>query len=250
MQLWHRKPEWRLHALDPRENRAIVRVTPLDDGRPEGPWICNKARDLAAIFERPRALQPMLHGRSVTLDEAIEAARDVIERGTRRVAFVSSWGSNEELAAFRDAFEGRFRTFVKRDHRPLPGEPVEDDFLIRADKNPNTSAAAALFGRPDEGDAPSLLDGPPDVVLVWGEGFDIGDVPPGARTIVLDAYDHAGHAHADVFVPLSIQTERSGHYTNFQGIVRAFDACFRRPETVADAQALFARLGTRTAVAA
>ena len=34
---------------------AIERVTPLENPAVNGPWICNKGRDLAQIFERPRA---------------------------------------------------------------------------------------------------------------------------------------------------------------------------------------------------
>ena len=36
-----------------------------------------------------------------------------------------------------------------------------------------------------------------------------------------------GHDRADVFMPISVQTERSGHYTNFAGVVSRFEACFR-----------------------
>ena len=58
---------------------------------------------------------------------------------------MSSWGSNEELAAFKQALGGRFAAFVKQDWSPQPGERLDDDLLIRADKNPNTAAARALF---------------------------------------------------------------------------------------------------------
>ena len=59
---------------------------------------------------------------------------------------------------------------------------------------------------------------------------------------------HAGprpicrNGHADVFLPISPMTERSGHYTNFQGTVSAFEACFARPPGVLDAEALFGAL--------
>ena len=55
VEVWHRKPEWKLHALDPDKNTSIERVTPLENPAVNGPWICNKGRDLAQIFERPRA---------------------------------------------------------------------------------------------------------------------------------------------------------------------------------------------------
>src|SRR5262245_31671364 len=77
--LWHRKAEWKLHALDPWKNVKIERVTPRENPEVNGPWICNKGRDLAAIFERPRALQAMQRGQPVDLDTAVDAARRLIE---------------------------------------------------------------------------------------------------------------------------------------------------------------------------
>ncbi|MGZ9059752.1 MAG: hypothetical protein ACXW14_10985, partial [Burkholderiaceae bacterium] len=111
-------------------------------------------------------------------------------------------------------------------------------FLVRADKNPNTAAAHAKFA-PYEGNV--SLDAV-DLLLVWGEGFDFSRVPAQARTIVLGAWQSPGDALADVFIPISIQTERSGHYTNFEGVVSGFEPCFVKKATVAHAAALFAAL--------
>ncbi len=238
--VWHRKHEWRLHALDPKQNTAIARVTPRENPAVNGPWICNKGRDLAKIFERARAERPLRKGKPVELAEAIAAARQLIAAAKRPVAVVSSWGSNEELTAFRAALGSRFTTFVKPDQFPAEGERVEDDLLIRADKNPNTRAAQALFGTAP----PEFADGT-DLVLVWGEGFDFGRLPRGARVIFLNAWLAPENGHADVFFATSVQTERRGHYTNFEGTVSAFEPCFAKAPAVADAEALFAALGER-----
>jgi NADH-quinone oxidoreductase subunit G len=239
VRIWHRKAEWKLSALEPRHNASIERVTPLENPAVNGPWICNKGRDLAAIFERPRAEQALRNGVPIGLDAAIDAAKTLLANARRPVALVSNWGSNEELDAFRRALDGRLRAFFKHDWLPLPGERVEDDFLIRADKNPNSARAAALFAPYD---AASPFDDGIDLLLVWGEGFDIALAPPNARTIVLGSYAHAGNGRADVFIPVSIQTERRGHYTNFAGVVSAFEACFRKKDSVAHAEALFAEI--------
>jgi len=235
--VWHRKPEWKLNVLDPKQNTSITRVTPRENPEVNGPWICNKGRDLAQIFERPRALEPMRKGKPVGLAEAIAAARELIAAARKPVALVSSWGSNEELAAFAQALGGRFASFVKPDHFAVPGERVEDDLLIRADKNPNTAGAQRLFG-----DAPARFDEDTDLVLVWGEGANFGGLPRGAKTIFLNAYLQPENGHADVFFPVSIQTERAGHYTNFTGVTSAFEACFAKPSSTVDAEALFAEL--------
>ena len=241
--IWHRKPEWFVRSLDERQNRAIDRVTPRDNPAVNGPWVCNKARDLAQIFERPRATAAMKKGHAVTLDVALAAARKLIEGARHPVALVSSWGSNEELQALQRALGARFSSFVKRDHLPQPGETVEDDLLIRADKNPNGFAARSLFGSTEPNFAPET-----DLVLVWGEGLNFSQLPRGVPVIFLNAYLAPENGHADVFIPVSVQTERTGHYTNFAGITSAFEACFAKPDGVVDAEQVFATLAVAEAV--
>jgi NADH-quinone oxidoreductase subunit G len=236
--LWHRKPEWKLNALDARDNTAIARVTPRENPAVNGPWICNKGRDLARIFERPRAEEAMLAGRPALLADAINVARAAIRRARRPVALVSSWGSNEELAAFSAALGKRFECIVKSDCQPEPGERLEDDLLIRADKNPNTRRAQELFGA----DA-RLVPEDADLVLVWGEGASFASLPRGVKTILLGSYLAPENGLVDVFIPVSIQTERAGHYTNFAGVVSAFAPIVRKKATVAHAEQLFAQLG-------
>jgi NADH-quinone oxidoreductase subunit G len=242
--IWSRRPEWALKALDPYLNSRIERVTPLENEAVNGPWICNKGRDLAKIFERPRADKAMIAGAPVPLAEAAARAAALLAGAAQVVALVSSWGSNEELAAFRDTIGAglgeRLRAYVKADHVPQPGEVVEDGLLIKADKNPNMTAALALYPALPA-DASAALAGA-DVVLVWGEGVDAAQLPSGAKVIRLDSYAHADLARAEVFLPISIMTERSGHYTNFEGTVSPFTAVFTPQPTVAHAAALFAQL--------
>jgi NADH-quinone oxidoreductase subunit G len=237
IQVWHRKAEWQLNALDPAQNTSIARVTPLENPAVNGPWICNKARDLARILERPRALQPMLEGAPTTLDDALDAARRLIGAARRPAALVSSWGSNEELDAFRERLGAVFDCRVKADHVPEPGERLEDDLLIRADKNPNGMYARRLFG-----DAPVEFPDGTDLLLVWGEGADFSTLPRGVPVILLNAFLAPENGHADVFLPTTIQTERAGHYTNFAGHVGAFEPCFAPPPGVPHAADLFRAL--------
>jgi NADH-quinone oxidoreductase subunit G len=236
--LWHRKPEWKLHALEARKNVAIERVTAREN--PHGPWICNKGRDLATFLERERAWQPLRRGAPASLEAAIAAARELIASARHPVALVSSWGSNEELAAFRAAFGNRFDARVKADCWPQANEPLEDDFLIRADKNPNTAGALALFARAHPNG--SALPADTDLVLAWGEGFHAAMAPSGARTIVLGSWADPVDVAADVFIPISTQAERAGTYTNFEGRVTAFEKCFDPPAGIVNAAELFAAL--------
>ncbi len=239
--IWHRKQSWKLTALDPRMNTLIDRVTPLENPAVNGLWVCNKARDLAKLLERPRAEQAMERGVAVDLSVAVATAARLIADARKPVALVSSWGSNEELSAFEAAFADRLSAYVKVDHTPQPDEVLEDHLLIKPDKNPNRRGALALFpALPD--DVAQALTPDTDLVLVWGEGFAEARVPAGARVIRLDGYVHADNVSADVFLPISIQTERSGHYTNFNGVVTAFSACFPLKPSIVHAELLFADL--------
>jgi NADH-quinone oxidoreductase subunit G len=246
--LWHRKSEWALRALDPRKNVAVERVTPRENPAINGPWVCNKARDLPAFFARPRATTALVAGVPVETAVAVEAARRLVAGARHALAFISNWGSNEELDAFARTLGARFSARVKRDCAAAHDEVVEDAFLIRADKNPNTAGAQARFAGNDDG-APPLPEGV-ELVLAWGEGFDFSRVPPGARVIALDAWHKRAHASVDVFIPLSAQTERAGSYTNFEGTVNAFEPCFPKPEAAMHAADLFVALAVRENVPA
>jgi NADH-quinone oxidoreductase subunit G len=238
IQVWHRKPEWFVKSLDQRQNTSIARITPLENPAVNGPWICNKGRDLALVFERTRAEEPMLKGRPVSVAAALDEARRLIGAARRPVALVSNWGSNEELEAFKRCLGEVFDCRVKRDWLPEEGERIEDELLIRADKNPNSAKARELFH--EVGD-PVISEGT-DLVLVWGEGFDFARVPRQAKLIFLNSYLQPENGQADVFLPVSIQTERRGHYTNFQGVVSAFQPCFEKKPGVSHADELFKAL--------
>ena len=83
-----------------------------------------------------------------------------------------------------------------------------------------------------------------DLLLVWGEGLDFSRLPTRVPIICLNAYLQPENGHADVFLPVSVQTERAGHYTNFQGVVSAFEPCFAKRDSVAHAESLFAALAS------
>jgi NADH-quinone oxidoreductase subunit G len=245
---WHRKPEWKLHRLDAHRNVAIERITPRENPEVNGPWMCNVGRDMGRHLERPRADKALVAGAHVLTDVAIESARAFLAAARKPVALVSSWASNEELAALRKALGGRVTALVKSDRAAGPGEPVQDGFLIRAGKNPNRTGAFAAF--PDRFDPAAPLPPGTDLLLVWGEGYEPKALPAGVRTVVLDAWTKPWHASADVFIPVSLQTERAGHYTNFQGKANAFQPCFAKHPAVAHAEDVFAALAVTQGVAA
>ncbi len=79
-------------------------------------------------------------------------------------------------------------------------------------------------------------------MLVWGEGCNFAELPRGVPVVLLGSYLAPENGHADVFLPISIQTERAGSYTNFSGVVSRFEPIVRKKDSVAHAEQLFARL--------
>jgi NADH-quinone oxidoreductase subunit G len=57
------------------------------------------------------------------------------------------------------------------------------------------------------------------------------------------------NGYADVFIPISIQTERAGHYTSADGQPRAFAAARSKAPAVRDAADVFAALAKVSAEA-
>ena len=153
------------------------------------------------------------------------------------MAIVSSWGSNEELAAFKSALGTRFLRF--REGRPPPSRARWS--RTRSSSAPTRTPTPPARARSSATRAPAIPKDA-DLVLVWGEGFDFGLIPASAKIVYLNAWLQPENGHADVFIPVSIQTERDGHYTNFAGVVSAFSKCFAKQAGVADAEALFAAL--------
>ena len=82
---------------------------------------------------------------------------------------------------------------------------------------------------------------------MWGEGFDFNTLPRGAAVIFLNAFLRPENGFADAFLPVSLQTERSGSYTNCTGVVSTFQPCFEKPPGVVDAESVFAAMAAEVA---
>ena len=239
--LWRRKKEWWLRGeLGEAANRAIYRVTASDNPDINGPWICNKGFDLHKTAARERALTPMIAGAAATLDDALDAARRLLVQSQRPAALVSSQASSEELGAFETALGRRVKVYTRQDCAPAPGEVVEDGFLIKADKNPNSYDVHARFGSVPLPAADTLAH---DLFIVWGE-WERYALLGRARVIHLTAYPPPRTPHPDVHIPLSTWVERNGTFVNFEGKRNRFERVFDKPPLVAHAVHVFERLAS------
>lgn len=235
--VWRRKKQWHLRSLGEIKNRMAYRITPAENPDINGHWICNKGFDLHKFMGRARALHPQVRGLDVTRDEALDYAKKMLSIAVNPAALVSAHASNEELEAFKAAFGARMQVYTRQDYAPAPDEVLEDDFLIKGDKNPNSHGVQALFpSQPYDASAGH------DLLLVWGELPEhrtLGDV----RFIHLTSFVPNQARQPEVLIPISTTFERSGTFSNFEGKQNRFEKVFDKPAQVQHADELFERLG-------
>jgi NADH-quinone oxidoreductase subunit G len=236
--LWRRKREWRLRSLGEERNNMLYRVTAHENPEINGPWLCNKGFDQHKLMSRERTLTPMLRGAPATIERALTEARDLIAQSRSPAALVSALASNEELDVFKGTLAARFRVYAREDCVPQAGEVVEDDFLIKADKNPNSYGVRERFGWKTLTAADAQAH---DLFLLWGDWGDY-DGFGSARVIHLTSFARERDRHADVHIPLSTTFERSGTFCNFEGKRNRFEKVLDQPPLVEHAAEVFARL--------
>lgn len=234
--VWRRKKEWCFSSLGDDFNKKIYRVTPLENAEINGPWLCNKGFDLHKFMARERALTPMVRAFKASEDEMFVAISELLEKAKNTAAIVSSHASNEELTAFKP-LSGEMTVYVREDYMTEPGEVQQDDILVRGDKNPNRKGAENILGcQPFDPAAEH------DLFIVWGDNVDYSTFK-GIPVIHFGSFASGQEESAAVFVPISTTFERSGTFTNIDGVDNCFEQVFEKNPSVLHAEDLFRRIG-------
>ncbi|MFO1414708.1 MAG: 2Fe-2S iron-sulfur cluster-binding protein [Burkholderiales bacterium] len=236
VKVWRRKKERELRMPGVDHRQEAYRVSAQDTPGAGGPWLCNKGFDLHHRMARERLAGARVDGAAAAPEAALDAAQRLLAAARKPAVVVSAHASNEELDACRAAFGDRVAWYAHADCVPAPGEVVADEFLIRADKNPNRRGVEVRFGWREIDPAASH-----DVVLVWGELA--APLPLGnARWIHLTPFGTPDLDAAAVAIPIATLFERAGSFTNCEGVDHAFDPVFDKPAHVQHAADVFARI--------
>jgi NADH-quinone oxidoreductase subunit G len=239
VQVWRRQTLRTSRQPGATEETQAYRISAVEGDASNSPWLCNKGFDLHKRMARERVLTPLLAGRSVGIEDALTQARALLAGARKPALLLSAHASNEELDALLSLLQtlplAELTVYVRQDDQPADGEVVEDQLLIRADKNPNSHGVQSRFGS-------AAYDAQPghDLALVWGEMADftvLGD----ARVIHLASFG-APNLVADVVLPVSTSFERSGSFSNFEGASRRFEQVFNKPPLVQHAADVLASL--------
>ena len=229
----------------PHHNRGrrVARIKPRFNADVNKWWICDAGRyGFPWIDGESRLTTPMMSvsGRSTgtTWDEVVAAAARAL-RGHRpeEIGVIASpQMANEDLFVLRRLLD--HLGVLQRDARVPPREPGdEDDFLLRADKNPNTRGAELVGLVPVSGglDARGILAAAVQkrIKLLWVFQHHLLDSAwpesevqaalAGAECVIFQGTNASGtSARAHLVLPSAAYAECDGTFTSFEGRVQRF----------------------------
>jgi NADH-quinone oxidoreductase subunit G len=241
-------------------NGLVYRLKPRQNDAVNETWVCDAGRFGYKSINETRVLHPQIRqdGRlqqaswPVALEHAVEALQRHGGEGVGIV--VAPQGTNEDnYLLAKLASEVLATPHVVLDLGELGDE---DDFLIRADKNPNTRGAqdmglpapatatqlAAMAQAIDHGAIKVLYAigvnlaaaFGPEAVLRWATQLDC--------LIVQTSNMVSGYEQAHVLLPSATYAERDGTFTNFQGYLQRINAAFAPRGEALPAWQIYTRL--------
>jgi NADH-quinone oxidoreductase subunit G len=220
IEVYHR--EGRIYRFQPRTNMAVNDY-----------WMCDAGRHSGLTLQgEGRLMQPLVRGadRFTPADwSATTASAGAALKGAGSVGIVvSARATNEEIFLARRLGAALGATVAGISWSP-PGS-TGDDFLIKADKNPNTQGLKlqgvpldgvdALLAAATAGTLKALVLLRTDLTA-WCDGTAaraaLESVP---YVVVLDAQQHEAAQFANVILPIGMYTETDGSFTNHAGRVQ------------------------------
>jgi NADH-quinone oxidoreductase subunit G len=259
--VYHRRGQ--MYRFRPRYNPDVNQYWMCDEGRLWYKELQKESRILRPLIREQEDFTP------ATWEQALTKVVDVVAQakdqwGADAVAgIVGAKASNEEAYLFTRLLKEQVGTTQVAGLSWSPADGFSDDFLIKADKNPNTRGLQALGLLNGGPTAASLLDaaekGKVRTLLVFGadlgSAFDqqrLDVALTGVNVVIFDT-DYSGTTeYGDIILPIGTAPETAGTYTNFAGRVQRTMQAFASPGDVKSGwealSALSGKLGGAEAV--
>jgi NADH-quinone oxidoreductase subunit G len=211
----------------------VVRIKPRYNADVNQWWLCDEGRYGFGWVDHGRITKVRGPGEDATWDQALAAISEkVAEDGARIGVIASTQLTNEELFLIREIFhDGQITTSV-------PEQPGTcDDFLIKADKTPNTRGAVSI-GLATGPNADQILDqvlqGSLDVLWVFGHDLvklfgeeRVRQVKEKLPLLVFSGTnENPTTAFADWVLPSAAYVEKDGTYVNCHGRLQRIGRAF------------------------
>lgn len=214
-------------------------------------WMCDEGRLwYKALQQESRLTRPLVRGArgltTATWDQAVSWVVAAITQATTTsgesavAGIVGAKATNEEAYLCLRLLTAHGRTELVAGVSWSPPQAFADDFLIKADKNPNTRGLQALglldgkvsatdvLGAAERGTVKVLVVFGADLVSALGRETvekTLGNV----KVIVFDT-DYSGTTeYADIVLPVGTVAETDGTYTNYAGRVQRVRQAFPPP---------------------
>jgi NADH-quinone oxidoreductase subunit G len=227
-------------------------------------WMCDEGRLWYKAFQKEsRILRPLMRGeQGFTGVTWAEAFGKVVERlthvkeahGAEAIAgVIGAKATNEEAYLFSRLLKEQIGSTRVAGFSWSPADAFQDDFLIRADKNPNTRGLQALgllngetqeiLTATEQGAIKVLLVFGLDLVTAWGQ--EQADVALGNVDVIVFDTDYTGTSeYAEVVLPIGTAPETDGTCTNYTGRVQRLHQAFPPPGEVKPGWEALALLGS------
>jgi NADH-quinone oxidoreductase subunit G len=230
------------------DGKRVVRIKPRYNPDVNRWWICDEGRyglswiDRARL-DRVRGPAPAKDGWEQALGTIAASLLELREQkaGSRIGVIASPQLTNEELFLVREIFQGALGAQVSADVPQQPG--YRDDFLIQADKNPNTNgamlvglagaeaiAAGQIVDQALDGKLDFLWVMGPDLVELFGEE-KARALPAKLRLFVYSGTNESATAPlAHWVLPGAAYVEKDGTFVNCRGRVQRIGRAFPPPQ--------------------
>ncbi|MBI4398338.1 MAG: (2Fe-2S)-binding protein [Candidatus Omnitrophica bacterium] len=202
----HAKGE-RLMRLKPRENQAVNQW-----------WMCDEGRYGYKFVDQNRILEARGGGIKALAEKISQAPK------AKLAVLVSPQLSNEDLYALRTLFKEQLGVAI--DCRWFTKQGRGDDFLLQADKSPNTRGAQALGLVSRFASAEEMLSSA-EALISFGVHVPrhfLADHLKFSAYIGSNINEMSGNA--SIVIPSSVYAEKDGTFTNFDGRVQRFWQAF------------------------
>ena len=234
------------------DGSRVVRIKPRYNPDVNQWWLCDEGRYGFGWIDQGRLKKvrgPSADGADATWEQALSAISTVLAglvkeqdggrngAGSRIGVIASAQLANEELFLIREIFQGALGSQVSAS---VPERPASsDDFLIKADKNPNTLGATLLgLAGPDAPDVRQIVDkalaGNLDALWVFGhdlvELFEAEKVRELSERVGLFVFsgtnENATVPLAHWILPSAAYVEKDGTFVNCHGRVQRIGKAF------------------------
>ncbi len=218
------------------EGARLLRIKPRYNPDVNEWWLCDEGRYGFNWLDQARLETPRGPSENATWDQALTEISSALTN-SRVGVIASAQLTNEELFLIRGVFQDGLQATVTTSVPAVLG--TSDEFLLQADKNPN-SAGVSLLGLADPAkpDAEQLLhqaiEGDLDVVWVFGHDLvelfgeeKVSELSAKVQTLVYSGTnDNPTVAFAHWVLPTAAYVEKDGTFVNCQGRVQRIGRAF------------------------